>query len=85
MGLSIPLLQLVVGFHKLASMQTWAQKIVRRLCRRKWTLDAIARETGMSLSSVADLKQGRVREPRGRERARRLEALGEKVFPCKRS
>lgn len=59
---------------------TWAQRIVRSLCRRGWTLQRIAEETGLSLSSVADLKQGRVQEPRGRERARKLELLGEEVL-----
>lgn len=44
-------------------MNTW-QKLVIELEARGWSLTAIAREVGASIGAIADLKQGRTREPR---------------------
>ena len=44
-------------------MSTW-QQIVLELEQRGWSLTAIARNTGASIGAIADLKQGRTKEPR---------------------
>lgn len=56
-------------------MKTWAQKAVRELEARGWSLTLIAEETGLSLGSVSDLKQLRTKEPAGLARAMRLREL----------
>jgi len=45
--------------------KTWAQQAVVDLESWGWTLTGIAEETGISISSVSDLKQLRTKEPTG--------------------
>lgn len=53
-----------MGCHRLAGMNTWADKIAA-LQKRGWTLTALARKAGCHLSTVSDYKHGRTKEPSG--------------------
>lgn len=44
-------------------MNDW-QRIVRELESRGWSLTGLAREVEASIGAIADLKQGRTKEPR---------------------
>ena len=44
-------------------MDDW-QRIVRELEARGWSLTGLAREVEASIGAIADLKQGRTKEPR---------------------
>lgn len=44
-------------------MNDW-QRIVRELEGRGWSLTGLAREVEASIGAIADLKQGRTKEPR---------------------
>ena len=45
-------------------MTTWQNKVLE-LEARGWSLTALAIATGASIGAIADLKQGRTKEPRG--------------------
>jgi transcriptional regulator with XRE-family HTH domain len=51
-----------MGWHNQA-MTTWRNKVLA-LQERGWSLTAIARKAGASVSAISDLKHGRTREPR---------------------
>lgn len=44
-------------------MNDW-QRIVRELEQRGWSLTGLARDVDASIGAIADLKQGRTKEPR---------------------
>jgi transcriptional regulator with XRE-family HTH domain len=45
-------------------MSTWSEK-VHELHSAGWTLTDTAREIGLSVQSLSDIKQGRTKEPTG--------------------
>lgn len=56
-------------------MPTWSERIAA-LEASGWSLTALAREIGLSVQALSDVKQGRTSEPRGMA-AVRLHALHE--------